>query len=44
MKDDIDVNLVKYNTTKNKDKHRQMDSTSVSNLASHLGAVTYSNF
>ena len=44
VRDDDDVHLVKAGSTKNKDKRRQMASTSVRNLGSHLCAISYSNF
>ena len=43
VNDDEDIHLVNASTTKNKSKRRQMASTSVRNLASHLCAVSYSN-
>ena len=36
VNEDVDVHLVKKGTTKNKDKLRQIASTSVINLASHI--------
>ena len=42
--DDYDVHLVKTSTKKDKDKRRQMVSTSIYNLASRVAAVAYSNF
>ena len=44
VNDDPDVHIVNEKGTKTKDNRRQMDSTSVRNLASHLEAVSYSNF
>ena len=43
VNDDEDIHLVNASTTKSKDKRRQMASTSVRNLASHICAVAYSN-
>ena len=43
-KDNPDIHLVNYNTTMNKCKRRQMASTSIRNLISHIAAVAYSNF
>ena len=44
VNDDIDVHLVKASTNKNKDKRRQMASTSGIKLTRHTGAMAYSNF
>ena len=42
--EDDDIHLVRDRKMKVKDKRRQMASTSVRNLASHIAAVAYSNF
>ena len=44
VQDDDNVHLVKDDKVKIKDKRRQMASTSVRNLASHIAAVAYANF
>ena len=44
VQDDDDVHLVKDDKVKIKDRRRQMASTSVRNLASHIAAVAYANF
>ena len=41
---DKDLHLVRDGNMKVKDKSRQMASTSVRNLASHVVAVSYANF
>ena len=41
---DEDIHLVNSSSLKVKDKRRQMASTSVRNLASHIAAVSYTNF
>ena len=41
--EDPSIHLVKESTVKRKDIRRQMASTSIRNLASHLAAVTYAN-
>ena len=43
VNDDEDIHLVNTPTTKNKDKCRQMATTSIRNLANHLCAVSYPN-
>ena len=43
-KDKLDIHLIYYSNAMNKCKRRQMASTSVCNLASHIAAVSYSNF
>ena len=43
VNDDEDIHLINALIAKNKDKRRQMASTSVRNLASHLCVVAYSN-
>ena len=42
--DNPDIHLVKEATAKCKDNRRQMASTSIRNLASHIAAVSYANF
>ena len=44
MNESDDVHLVKDENMKVKDKRRQMASTSVRNLASHIAAVAHANF
>ena len=44
VNDDVNVHLMKGESTKDKDKRRQMTSTSIRNLTSHLAAICYSNF
>ena len=41
---DDDIHLINSETAKNKAFFKQMVSTSVRNLASHIAAVAYSNF
>ena len=43
-KDNPNIHLVNHNTTMNKSKRRQMASTSIRNLLSHIAAISYSNF
>ena len=44
VNEDDNVHLVKDDNVKIKDKRRQMASTSVRNLSSHIAAVAYANF
>ena len=44
VNDDDNIHMVKDGNVKIKDRRRQMASTSVRNLASHIAAVAYANF